>query len=186
MYRDNAAPPTEQLATIPVSTNRGDRNRVVIALVVLAGALWLPALLTMSLARLALPMAIAGVLVACAAVAIQRRRRRRLVITRAGDRHQLVVVDENIELEFPLTLAGDQTTRGVRGIFVHVVRLRLVDARQRAIVVTELREDPQAGWRDDRDLDAEGAVAFLAGRVGACAELRGRVMAINARYAALA
>ena len=188
VYRENAAPAAETVREFPISTRRG--HGLVVALGVVAILLVVAAGVSIfagappPLEPWTWPMAAGGIVALVAAVVVHRGRRRTMAIVRTGDLHHLVVEAENVRIEFPLAVTGDQMTTSIRGIPMYHVWLKLVDASgQAGVFLEEVRgaiHGPQRDWLTgiDRTVACD---RFESGRVGMLAELRAAVEAINTR-----
>jgi hypothetical protein len=177
----------ETLDSFPVSTRRGH------ALVVFLGVVGCIALVVWGVNTFAgAPDAIMkwtwpsfGIGLAALALAFvrHRARRRQLRISKVGDRYYLNVFGERVDLEFPLTMSGDQVENRINGMPMYEVWLKLVAGTGRGIFLVETRgtiHGPQHGWLAGID-PAGTCERFEAGKVGQLAKLRAVVDDINRR-----
>ena len=128
------------------------------------------------------PMTAVGLVALAAAIVVHRSRRRVLRIVHGPDGHHLIVDREDVRLEFPLRVTGDQHTNSVNGIPMYEVWLKLSDARG-GVLFTETRgtiHGPEDDWLSNMDSTPAGE-RFEAGAVGMLAKLRAAVERINER-----
>jgi hypothetical protein len=128
------------------------------------------------------PMTAVGLVALVATFVRHRMRRRILRIVHGPDGHHLIVDGEDVRLEFPLRISGDQHTNSVNGVPIYEVWLKLVDARS-GVLFTETRgtiHGPEDDWLSNLD-STPASVRFEAGAVGMLANLRAAVEQINTR-----
>jgi hypothetical protein len=174
MYRENAAPPEEELHSLLVRTARG-RNPVGLTATLSIMALLALILAWGDLGRLAkLVLAAATLGFAALAWLFHTRRARRLAIVRRGEAVHLVIPAANVELEFPLITRTRQHEVRIKGIPMYHVFLQLIDVHQRAIVLHETRgalHGEQPGWGSDMAAP-DGCPIFDVSGAGTLAKLR--------------
>jgi hypothetical protein len=147
MYRAPAAVPTETLFEARVrQATRNDPAPLLFALAFIAA---LGAVL-LSLAGAprwcAVVVALAVPLLTVAAIGAYRKAWRTARIVRRGtDRH--LVVDD-VQLAFPLTLRGSQSTLRINGLPIHEAILQCIDARGATLHFKEMRGSAHRGRRD--------------------------------------
>jgi hypothetical protein len=108
------------------------------------------------------------------------KRKRTLHLVRDGDTVKLVV-NEEVELTFPLVASGAQHTEHMRGVPLYHVSLKLVGREGRGIVLREVRgavHGPLREWFTKIDEKAP-AVAYEVSRRGQAEKLRARVEELN-------
>jgi hypothetical protein len=172
-----------------VSTRRGHALVVLLGLVACLGLVAAGVTIFMGappeIERYEGAMTAIGLVTLAGAVIVHRRRRRVLRIVHGPDGHHLIIERENVLLEFPLRISGDQMTNHVNGIPMYEVWLKLADARN-GILLVETRgaiHGSQPNWLSEIDRSVS-ATRFEAGSVGMLSKLRAIVEQINAAAAA--
>lgn len=186
-YRDPPTPREEILETYAVSTFKGGE------VVGLLGALSLVFLvaLVVSLVAGAPPeiepwvwtFPVAAGVIAIPTAYLWQRRRRTLTIVRVGEAVHLGA-SGGVRLAFPLAMSGNQITIHMRGVPMHHVHLKLVDAKGNAIFLREVRgaiHGPAADWLDAIATGGQ-AEAYEVG-LGDAEKIRRRVEALNREVA---
>ncbi len=184
-YREAPRPEEEILQTFEVRVAKGaDAIGVLVAVSCIFAVAWVVSLVSgapPAIEPWVWTFPIAAVVIALPAVWLWRRRRRNLHLVRVHDRVRLVVRGE-VEVTFPLTASGSQVAMPIKGVPVHHVYMKLVDADGRAIFFQEIRgaaHGPLPGWFTE--IDRTPAAAYEVGHVGQIAVLRARVEEINGK-----
>jgi hypothetical protein len=176
----------ESLHEFPVCTRRG--HALVVTLGVVACIVLVAAGVTIfagappEIEGWKWPMTAVGLVALVATFVVHRGRRRLLRIVHGPDGHHLIVDREDVRLEFPLRITGEQHTNSVNGIPMYEVWLKLGDART-GVFFTETRgtiHGPEDDWLSNMDA-SPAPVRFESGAVGMLAKLRAVVEQINER-----
>jgi hypothetical protein len=186
-YREAASPAEETLEVFEVRTAKGaTATGVLLGTAIVFGVAYGVSLFAgapPAIEPYVWTFALVAVASALPALWLWRRRRRQLRLVRAGTTVKLVVPRE-VEVTFPLALSGTQVTVTMRGVPVHHVYLKLVDARGRAILFEEVRGAIHGALSDwFATIDPAPAAAYEVGHKGQAAILRARVEEVNAKDA---